>query len=56
MGLVFRVAVVAVLIIAFTRLVNNDLIRDTVRTDIRVVTEVWHGLQDVWEDSKKDRR
>lgn len=54
--LVFRLAVVALLIVAFTRLVNNDLIRDTIRTDIRIIGQVWDGVQDVWDDSKKDRR
>jgi hypothetical protein len=54
--LLFRVLVVFALLFVFARLVDTAFIRDTIRTDITVVGDVWGWLGDVWDDSKKDRR
>jgi hypothetical protein len=54
--LVFRVAVVLLVLFAFTRVVNTDFLRSTIRTDIAVVGHLWDKTTEIWDESKKDRR
>ena len=50
--LAFRLAIVAVLIFAFVRLVGTDRVNDALHGGVRAVT----SLPDVWDDARREWR